>query len=154
MARIPSKGLMLGAAGAAIGAGRGAAGAGRGAAGAAPVAGRGAVGAGVADVLSAGAGAPAPAPVGIPGGKVGNLIVGAADGFGGKLMRTVSFFGWTLPVSFLGGTAPDGMLGISAITFNVNKTYRRRAEVSNPYSGFFFDQLPASAAQELLDKIG
>jgi hypothetical protein len=35
-------------------------------------------------------------------------MVGAAVGFGGKLMRTVSFFGCTLPVSFLGGwTAPE-----------------------------------------------
>jgi hypothetical protein len=50
---------------------------------------------------------------------VGNLIVGAADGFGGKLIRTVSFFGWTLPVSFFGGTAPAGTLGMfSAITFS------------------------------------
>jgi len=38
-----------------------------------------------------------------PGGRVGSLMVGAADGLGGKLIRTVSFFGWTLPVSFLGG---------------------------------------------------
>jgi hypothetical protein len=35
-------------------------------------------------------GAPADGP---PGGNVGNLMVGAADGFGGKLMRTVSFLG-------------------------------------------------------------
>ena len=49
------------------------------------------------------------APVGPPGGSVGSLMVGAAVGFGGKLMRTVSFFGCTLPVSFFGGgTAPDG----------------------------------------------
>jgi hypothetical protein len=46
------------------------------------------------------------------------LIVGAADGFGGKLIRTVSFLGWTLPVSFFGGTAPPGVLGMfSAINF-------------------------------------
>src|SRR5262249_45982893 len=38
-------------------------------------------------------------------------MVGAADGFGGKLIRTVSFLGWTLPVSFLGGTGPAGMVG-------------------------------------------
>jgi hypothetical protein len=44
-------------------------------------------------------------------------MVGAAEGFGGRLIRTVSFFGWTLPVSFLGGTAPLGRLGMfSAIT--------------------------------------
>jgi len=49
------------------------------------------------------------APDGPAGGSVGNLMVGAAVGFGGKLMRTVSFFGCTLPVSFLGGcTAPVG----------------------------------------------
>ena len=56
--------------------------------------------------------------MGPPGGSVGNLIVGAAEGLGGKLIRTVSFFGWTLPVSFFGGTAPPGGLGMfSAITF-------------------------------------
>jgi hypothetical protein len=44
-------------------------------------------------------------------------MVGAADGLGGKLMRTVSFLGCTLPVSFFGGTAPAGVLGVSAITF-------------------------------------
>jgi len=49
------------------------------------------------------------APDGPAGGKVGSLMVGAAVGFGGKLMRTVSFLGCTLPVSFLGGgTAPVG----------------------------------------------
>jgi hypothetical protein len=57
-------------------------------------------------------------PPGPAGGSVGSLIVGAAVGLGGKLMRTVSFFGWTLPVSFFGGTAPPGMLGmLSAINF-------------------------------------
>jgi len=58
-------------------------------------------------------------PVGPPGGSVGNLIVGAAEGFGGKLMRTVSFLGCTLPVDFFIGSAPwgaPGMFeGISAI---------------------------------------
>jgi hypothetical protein len=29
----------------------------------------------------------------LPGASVGNLIVGAAVGFGGKLIRTVSFLG-------------------------------------------------------------
>jgi hypothetical protein len=67
------------------------------------------------------AGAALGAPVGPPGGSVGNLIVGAAVGLGGKLMRTVSFLGCTLPVSFFGGgTAPVGpgggvSGGISAI---------------------------------------
>ena len=59
-----------------------------------------------------------PTAVGPPGGSVGSLIVGAADGFGGSVMRTVSFFGWTLPVSFFGGNAPPGRLGrFSAINF-------------------------------------
>ena len=31
--------------------------------------------------------------VGPPGGSVGILMVGAVDGFGGKVIRTVSFFG-------------------------------------------------------------
>jgi hypothetical protein len=39
-------------------------------------------------------------------------MVGAAEGFGGKLMRTVSFLGWTLPVSFFGGMAPAGTFGM------------------------------------------
>ena len=40
------------------------------------------------------------------------MMVGAAVGLGGRLMRTVSFLGWTLPVSFFGGMAPVGMLGM------------------------------------------
>jgi hypothetical protein len=54
---------------------------------------------------------------GPPAGSVGNLIVGEADGFGGRLMRTVSFFGCTFAGSDgLGGTAPDGRFGmLSAI---------------------------------------
>jgi len=40
-----------------------------------------------------GAGMAEGAPVGPPGGRVGNLMVGAAEGLGGKLMRTVSFLG-------------------------------------------------------------
>jgi len=39
-------------------------------------------------------------------------MVGAAVGLGGKVIRTVSFFGWTLPVSFFGGTAPPGKFGM------------------------------------------
>jgi hypothetical protein len=35
-----------------------------------------------------------PATAGCPGGNVGSLIVGAAEGLGGKLIRTVSFFGF------------------------------------------------------------
>ncbi len=61
-----------------------------------------------------------PAPVGPPGGRVGSLMVGAAEGFGGRLMRTVSFLGWTFPVSFFGGIAPAGVFGMfSAIKSNL-----------------------------------
>ena len=81
----------------------------------AAAAGRGAAACGA----GTGAGMALGAPVGPPGGSVGNLMVGAADGLGGKLMRTVSFLGWTLPVSFFGGsTAPGEMFGgVSAIIF-------------------------------------
>jgi hypothetical protein len=49
----------------------------------------------------------------LPGASVGSLMVGADVGFGGKLMRTVSFFGWTLLASAgLGGNAPPGDGGI------------------------------------------
>jgi Fe-Mn family superoxide dismutase len=48
---------------------------------------------------------------------VGNLIVGAAVGFGGRLMRTVSFLGWTLPVSaFFGGTGGTGGFGLGTLS--------------------------------------
>lgn len=113
-------------------AGRPAAGAGarRGAAGVERAAATGAAGAAVAArgalVARAGAAAGAAAAAvaeGPPGGKVGSLIVGAAEGLGGKLMRTVSFLGWTFPVSFFGGTAPVGMLGIfSAIKYMWSQT--------------------------------
>ena len=94
--------------------------AGRGAgAGARDGEGRGATGAaaalepvGVAICVGGGKDDGAPA-VGPPGGKVGNLMVGAAEGFGGRLMRTVSFLGWTLePSGGFGGTAPPGKLGM------------------------------------------
>jgi hypothetical protein len=58
------------------------------------------------------AGAALDAPVGPPGGNVGNLMVGAAVGFGGRLMRTVSFLGWTRPVDFFIGSAPAGAPGL------------------------------------------
>ena len=92
------------------------------AAGAGAATARGAAGAPCAAVAATGAaatgaGAPGEPPDGPPGGSVGSLIVGAADGLGGKLMRTVSFLGWTFPVSFFGGAAPVGTWGIfSAIT--------------------------------------
>lgn len=54
----------------------------------------------------------------------GILIVGAAVGLGGRLIRTVSFFGWILAASAgLGGTAPEGGLGkFSAIKCNLRST--------------------------------
>jgi len=89
-----------------------------GAAAGAAVAGRGicavAAAAGPADVVRAGAGAAvggggAPGAAEAAGGIVGSLIVGAAVGFGGRAIRTVSFFGWTLAASGgLGGTPPGG----------------------------------------------
>jgi hypothetical protein len=123
MARAISSVLTAGRARAGAIAGRGAAGAERVAVGAAAVA-RGALGtwAGAAALGAAGAVAAGP-PLGPPGGRVGSLMVGAAEGLGGKLMRTVSFFGWTFPVSFFGGTAPLGMLGmfsaIKCISFQI-----------------------------------
>jgi hypothetical protein len=55
-------------------------------------------------------------------------MVGAAEGLGGKLMRTVSFLGWTFPVSFFGGTAPLGMLGM----FSAIKYILLQAKVAAP----------------------
>ena len=101
----------------------------------ADVAERGAAATGAAAecVVGAGASGTLPAPVGPPGGSVGNLIVGAAEGLGGKLMRTVSFLGWTLPVSFFGGTAPAGTFGIfSAI--NLGFKIGVAPGLSNSYS--------------------
>ena len=69
-------------------------------------------------------GMPPGAPVGPPGRNVGNLIVGAAEGLGGNVIRTVSFFGWTLPVDFFIGVTGEpgipggtGGCGLSAIVF-------------------------------------
>ena len=119
-----------GAAGRAAGAGAasgrcgGGAVAGRGA-GACVVAAAGGVegrGAAIVGADGAGAGTPVgagPADAGPPGGKEGNLMV--AVGLGGKLMRTVSFLGWTLAASAgLGGTPPGGGVGLfSAIKNSV-----------------------------------
>jgi len=94
MARILSSGLMFDTT-TGLAAGRWVAGAAEGAAAGVRVWATGA-----AEDLNAGApagggcmGAPLDAPVGPPGGSVGNLMVGAAVGLGGKLMRTVSFLG-------------------------------------------------------------
>src|SRR5688572_15753311 len=132
MARPLSRPLTVGAL-AATGAGRGVVvgAAGRDATGAALARGAGAADVGAPAGDAAGA---ADAPVGPPGGNVGNLIVGAADGFGGRLMRTVSFLGWTLPVSFFGGTAPAGMLGMFSAIKSLFAKIESRSIVSNSYS--------------------
>lgn len=121
MTKIVSRPLMdFAAAGAGAAMGRavvaGAAAAARGAGAAA--AGAAARGAGAGGAPGAGIWADGP-----PGGNVGNLIVGAADGFGGRLIRTVSFFGWTLPVSFFGGTAPAGGVGMLSAICICNSRY-------------------------------
>ena len=90
--------------------------------GAAAGRGAGVGGTGAGACAEAGAGAPATgaaAAAGAMGAGAGILIVGAAVGLGGKLIRTVSFFGCTLAASVgFGGTAPEGGVGmLSAITF-------------------------------------
>ncbi len=72
----------------------------------------------------AGAAAGAAAAAWAVGAGAGILMVGAALGFGGKLIRTVSFFGCTFAASVgLGGTAPDGVFGMfSAINVFQAKT--------------------------------
>lgn len=61
-----------------------------------------------------GAGGAGDAPAGAPaaGAGEGSRTVGAAVGFGGNEIRTVSFLGWTLAASpGVGGTGVGGMLG-------------------------------------------
>jgi hypothetical protein len=103
---------------------------------------RGAAGADAAAAGADGAIGAAPAPVGPPGGNVGNLIVGAAEGFGGRLMRTVSFLGWTLPVSFFGGMAPVGILGMFSAIKSLLAKIESRPIVSNSYSGQMWSKQP------------
>lgn len=105
---------------AAMGAGEAGAGAFR-AAAATGAAATGRAGAG-AEATGAAAGAAAGAATGAAAGGCGGggapagdgiLIAGPAVGLGGRLMRTVSFFGWTFAASAgLGGTAPAGELGV------------------------------------------
>lgn len=155
MARIVSRGLTVGTATTAArctaGAGRAAAAAGwaivaPAATGAAVVVRGAATGAAVPAGGRGGAGAapgtPLGAPVGPPGGNVGNLMVGAADGLGGSVIRTVSFFGWTLPVDFFIGVTgvPEtpggsGGCGMSAIIFQVKISPER--QLSNQFRGDF-----------------
>src|SRR5207302_11099959 len=82
-------------------------------------AGRGAGVGGAGACAGASVAATGAAAAGAAGAGAGILIVGAAVGLGGKLIRTVSFFGCTLAASVgFGGTAPEGGFGMfSAITF-------------------------------------
>ena len=83
------------------------------------VGGAGARGAGAAAAGADGAAVALP-DAGMPGASVGSLIVGAEVGLGGRLMRTVSFLGWTFAASAgRGGSAPPGDVGVfSAISFS------------------------------------
>jgi hypothetical protein len=94
---------------------------------------------------------------GAPAGKEGSLMValglgaatpgeeggGPAAGFGGKLIRTVSFFGWTFALSAgLGGTPGPGGVGLFSAIFN--KTLRCSRYLSNPYCGSAGCRVPSS----------
>ena len=69
-----------------------------------------------------GAAAAAVEAVGAAG--AGILIVGDAVGLGGRLIRTVSFFGWTLAASAgLGGRAPPGAAGGGVGTFSAINSF-------------------------------
>ncbi len=62
----------------------------------------------------------AAAPEGTEADGAGILIVGAAVGFGGRLMRTVSFLGCTFAASAgFGGRAPAGILGMFSAIFYI-----------------------------------
>jgi hypothetical protein len=77
---------------------------------------------------------------GAPGARVGSFMVGAEVGLGGRLMRTVSFFGWTLEASAgLGGTEPppgvNGILsGIIFLFSTQRKVAFRRCQTRNSNS--------------------
>jgi hypothetical protein len=110
MARTWSTVLMERAAGIGRGAGRGGA-AGAEVARAAAVVAVGAAVAGAATDAATGAAGAGVAAATADG--EGILMVGAAVGLGGRLIRTVSFFGCTLADSEgLGGTAPEGGMGV------------------------------------------
>lgn len=92
-------------------AGRGAAG--RVAPGDAAAAGREGAGAAAAAAGAAAAEAAGAAAAALTAAGAGILMVGEAVGFGGRLMRTVSFFGWTLAASAgFGGTGAAGCVGL------------------------------------------
>ncbi len=80
--------------------------------GAPAVGGRGGGGAAPAGAAAAGA-EEAPGAAGPPAGRVGSLIVGDEVGLGGRLIRTVSFFGWIFAASGgFGGTESPGVVGL------------------------------------------
>jgi hypothetical protein len=72
-------------------------------------------------------------------------MVGAADGLGGSVIRTVSFFGWTLPVDFFMGVTgapgtPGGNGGCgSAICFQfkINPAIKVSNQIAKHFK--FFD---------------
>ena len=87
----------------------------------------GAAGAAVAGLGGVGAGAPVDAGAAVPvagaAGTAGNLIVAVGLGGVGKLIRTVSFLGWTFAASGRGGTPPGGTFGVlSAIAISLMQT--------------------------------
>ena len=86
-------------------------------------------------VVTTATGAPAAGAAALIAAGDGILMVGAAVGFGGKLMRTVSFFGCILAASAgLGGTAPVGRFGIfSAIIKIVSLNLGTQQPLSNAY---------------------
>ena len=102
--------------------------------GAAGAPGRAPVGAAVAGAATGAAAVVGEAGVAPLGGSDGNLIVGAAVGFGGRAIRTVSFFGWTFAASGGFGGIPPGGGGIgvgSAIKLILARTYGSAKTVSN-----------------------
>jgi hypothetical protein len=71
-------------------------------------------------------------------------MVGAADGLGGKEIRTVSFFGWTLPVDFfIGVTGAPGTPGGSGgcgsaicFQFKINPVAKESNQIPNNLNYF------------------
>src|SRR5829696_10043643 len=105
----------------------------------AAVAGRGAAGAGgAAWVAMAG-----PAPGAPVAGSEGSLMVAVA-GLGGRLIRTVSFFGWTFAKSGgFGGTAPAGILGLLSAIVNRQLMHTK---IASPDCQTPIQPVPAQAA--------
>ena len=78
-----------------------------------------------------GAAAPGPAAGDAPvGGNEGSLIVGAAVGFGGSAMRTVSFFGCTLAAS--GGIGESGVGSAIKLSVLETRVGEKQSQTVNP----------------------